>query len=438
MLRALKEGVKLFGKFESTYNDNGSSEKSAVADYTIEQLQMYGMKFLDEGEMYRTENGAYVVEDTDGKTVSVVKSRTEWKKQNRRIFANVKNAKTKPVERFFSTLEQLLLDRCLPGYVPDIKGGAAEEEESNRRLEWQKRSGYILNIEEFARQVIAAVNTYINRVHGTLKRSPLKELEFAVKEEGWQPSLIDPQDLHYLFMERAYATVRGDRVTLNGKQYIGPDLTQDMLRTNRGNLVGLNRKKIELRYDPDDQDSGVWAIDPRSDQAIFLTPITPVSMLDNEAASAALELKRRNMKAVKDAYRSITADVPVLFDPEKFKELNESRAAALASGTESSPGLLSGTVSVSTPEKPAMSDDEFRSLVAAKITVEPNIRERAKHVYLTERDRYEALYEKQLKNERITAADLEFMADYEEKMSDGETDYFTSFAVQNKTLRRSL
>ena len=433
VLRALKEGVERFGKFESTYNDNGTSEKSAVADYTIEQLQQYGMKFCDEGDMYRTETGAYVVEGTDGKMVSVVKSRTEWKKQNRRIFANVKNAKTKPIERFFSTLEQILLDQCLPGYVSEIKGSAAEEEESSRRLEWQKRSGYILNLEEFAHQVIAAINTYINCVHGTLKRSPLKEWEFAVKEEGWQPALIDPQDLHYLFIERTYATVRGDRVTLNGKQYIGPNLTQDMLRTNRGNLVGLNRKKIELRYDPDDQESGVWAIDPRSDQAIFLTPVTPVSMLDNEAASAALELKRQNMKAVKDAYRSITADVPVLFDPEKFKELNESRATALASRTENSPGLLSDTRSVSTSETSTISDDEFRSLVAAKITVEPNIRERAKHVYLTERDRYEALLSTFSRKEKISAADLAFMADFEENMSDEQTAYFTSVVNMNKT-----
>jgi len=58
VLRALKIGVERFGKFESTYNDNGTSEKSAVADYTIEQLQQYGMTFRDEGDLYRTETGA--------------------------------------------------------------------------------------------------------------------------------------------------------------------------------------------------------------------------------------------------------------------------------------------------------------------------------------------------------------------------------------------
>jgi len=424
VLRALKMGVERFGKFESTYNDNGTSEKSAVADYTIEQLQQYGMKFCDEGDLYRTETGAYVVEGADGKTISVAKSRTEWKKQNRRIYANVKNAKTKPIERFFSTLEQILADLCLPGYVREIKGSAAEEEESNRRLEWQKKSGYILTLEEFANQVVKAIDCYEHRMHGTLKHSPQDDLKNAIDTEGWQPSFIEPQDLYYLFLERAYATVRGDRVTLAGKQYIGPNLTQDMVRTNRGNLAGLNRQKVELRYDPDNPESGIWAIDPRTNEAIFLTAVEPISMLDDASASASLEWKRKNMKAVRDAYRSMTTDAPLLFEPEKFKELNDARAAALASNSENK--------ATTAPEKQSMSDEQFRTLVAAKITVEPNIKERAKPVYLTPRDRYESLIFTIAKKEKVSAADLAFMAEYEENMTDEQAAYFASVVSMNK------
>jgi len=424
VLRALKMGVERFGKFESTYNDNGTSEKSAVADYTIDQLQQYGMTFRDEGDLYRTETGAYVVEGADGKTISVAKSRTEWKKQNRRIYANVKNAKTKPIERFFSTLEQILADLCLPGYVREIKGSAAEEEESNRRLEWQKKSGYILTLEEFANQVVKAIDCYEHRTHGTLKHSPQDDLKHAINTEGWQPSFIEPQDLYYLFLERAYATVRGDRVTLAGKQYIGPNLTQDMVRTNRGNLAGLNRQKVELRYDPDNPESGIWAIDPRDNQAIFLTAVEPISMLDDASAATSLEWKRKNMKAVRDAYRSMTTDAHLLFEPEKFKELNEARTAALVSDSENKPAT--------TLEKQSMSDEQFRSLVAAKITVEPNIKERAKPVYLTPRDRYESLILTIEKKEKVSAADLAFMAEYEENMTDEQAAYFASVVCMNK------
>jgi len=431
VLRALKMGVINFGKFESTYNDNGSSEKSAVADYTIEQLQQYGMRFCDEGDLYRTETGAYVVEGADGKMLNVVKSRTEWKKQNRRVFANVKNAKTKPIERFFSTLEQILRDMLLPGAVIDTASNAAAEEESSRRLEWQKSKGYILTFDEFVRQTAAALDTYTHRIHGTLKRSPFDELKHALTNEGWRQTFIKREDVQYLFMERAYVKVRGDRVTLNGKQYIGPNLTQDMLKTNRGNLTGLNRQKIELRYDPEDPNPDVWAIDPRNNQAIFLTPVTPISMFDDAAASAAIEQKRHNIKAVKETYHSMTSNAPVLYDPDKFRELAESRAAAVSAGIN----LPSPNAKTKTDEQqPLMSEEEFRSMVAAKITLEPVTRERSKPVYLSQRHRYEALAAARAANKKISAEDLAFMADFESEMTDEQAEYFASQARMNKKL----
>jgi len=416
VLRALKQGVMRFGKFESTYNDNGSGEKSAVADYTIEQLQNYGMKFCDEGDLYRTETGAYVVEGADGKMVNVARSRAEWKKQNRRIYANVKNAKTKPIERFFSTLEQILRDMITPGLVIDAANNAATEEESGRRLQWQKDNGYILPFEEFVYRVFDAIDFYERREHGTLKRSPMAELEHAVKVEGWRPSKIEDNDIKYLFLERGYAVVRDGRVTLAKRQFIGPDLTREMIQKNRGNLAGLNRQKVELRYDPENPDGGVWAIDPRNNEAVALTPVTPIPMLDDKAASGALEWKRRNMKAVSETYRDMTKDAQLtLFEPQKFKELGESKAAAAV-----------------IPEAPVISPEEFSAQVAAKITVEPKIRERQKHVFLTERDRYESLFTMIIKNEKVSAADRAFMAEYEEKMEEGEARYFEEFAKQNK------
>jgi putative transposase len=415
VLRALKQGVLRFGKFESTYNDNGAGEKSAVADYAVEQLQNYGMKFCDEGDLYRTETGAYVVEGADGKMAAVSRSRAEWKKQNRRIYANVKNAKTKPIERFFSTLEQILRDMITPGLVIDAAGNAAEEEESSRRLQWQIDNGYILPFEDFVCRALDAIAAYEQREHGTLRRSPMAELEHAVKAEGWRPARIEEGEIKYLFLERGYAVVRDGRVTLAKRQFIGPDLTQDMVRGNRGSLAGLNRQKVELRYDPENLDDGVWAVDPRNNEAVCLTPVTPIHMLDDKAASAALEWKRRNMKAVSETYRSMTQDSQLtLFEPRKFKELAESKAAAAA------------------PEAPALSPEEFNAQVAVRITVEPNIRERSKHVYLTERDRYEALFTAIVKNKNVPAADRAFMADYEEKMNDEESEYFLQFARQNK------
>jgi len=238
-------------------------------------------------------------------------------------------------------------------------------------------------------------------------------------------------------MERSYATVRGDRVTLNGQQFIGPKLTQDMIRTNRGNLAGLNRQKIELRYDPDDIQSGIWAIDPRNEQAIFLTPVTPISMLDDKAASNALEWKRGNMKAVKETYHSMTANAPVLFDPEKYSELNDSKTLAIAAMDNVTVKLSASNntaepQSGSKPQQPLISDEEYRSLVAAKITLEPITRERSKAVYLSPRHRYESLLAARNANKKISADDFAFMADFESDMTDEQAEYFASHVRMNK------
>ncbi|MDR3334909.1 MAG: Mu transposase C-terminal domain-containing protein [Treponema sp.] len=426
-------GVTQYGKFQSTYNDNGSSEKSAVADYVIEQLQQYAMRFCDESDLYRTDAGDFVIEDDEGNVLDVVQSRAAWQKQHRRIFAAVKNAKTKPIERFFSTLEQLLQDMILPGYVRELNATAAEDEEAQRRLDWQKRNRYILTGADFSQKVLQALDRYAHRVHSSLKRSPQEALQYAIKKEGWQYQFVDPEALHYLFLERAYATVRGDRVTLLGRQFIGPSLTPEMVAEGRGNLVGFNRKKIELRYDPDDLDAGAWAINPRNGQGIFLKPVERIPMLDDAAASAAIEAKRKNMKAVRDAYKSLTADAQVLFDFEKFRELEDSKAVAEASFLESPPsGALLPAPPKSNPLPAPPTGDNFQAQVAAMISAEPYIRERSKRVYLSEYDRYKALLDAMSRNETIATEDLAFKSRYEETMSDEQFIYFADYIKQKK------
>ena len=181
--RALRMGIKRFGKFESTYNDNGSSEKSKLADQIVERLQSYGVRFLDEADLYHADNGRYIVEDTEGLVVDVVPTKAEWEKQHRRIFARVKNAKTKPIERFFNTLEQILRDQCLPGLVKGVAISAPEEEQATKRLEWQKKNGYILSYDDFIKSVVHALNIYENRVHSSLGCSPKEKLE-QYKRDG--------------------------------------------------------------------------------------------------------------------------------------------------------------------------------------------------------------------------------------------------------------
>lgn len=196
VIRALRVGVEHFGMFESTYNDNGSSERSAWSDLVVQQLQSYGMRFgSDIADLYKDEDsGQYLVRDDSGSIVAYADDAADWHRKNRRIFANVKNAKTKPIERFFSTLEQMLRDMCLPGFVKELNLSVPEEEEARRRLEWQKKNGYILTFQEFISAAAVALDQYNNRKHSSLGRSPLEELALA-EQNGFRRTMLNPADI---------------------------------------------------------------------------------------------------------------------------------------------------------------------------------------------------------------------------------------------------
>ena len=460
--RALRMGIKRFGKFESTYNDNGSSEKSKLADYIVERLQNYGVRFLDEADLYHADNGRYIVEDTEGLVVDVVPTKAEWEKQHRRIFARVKNAKTKPIERFFNTLEQILRDQCLPGLVKGLAISAPEEEQATKRLAWQERNNLLLSYDDFIRQVVKAIDIYENRVHATLGCTPIERLE-QYKNEGWMPSYIDPRDEAYLFMESTMRQVKGDRIELNGIEYIGPDLTQQMILENRGTLVAYNRQKIEIRYDPENLDLGVFAIEPGTNHAIALRPAEKIDMLDHEAMVKQLEWKKRNMRTVQEAFKTATQNknVRVLSEPQKFTELHTAEELAEKAMQNQLEYTKPETVSPTTVIKKAdmekeevrdipvavsrrkedfgtmpqsynrreesLSQEDFLETLAARIGNENVLRAHGKPVFYTDRERYEYILNQFYSGEHLSHEEMDFKFEYESKMTTSEENYFSSY-----------
>lgn len=459
--RALRMGIRRFGKFESTYNDNGSSEKSRLADDVVERLQNYGVRFLDEADLYHAENGRYIVEDTEGLVVDVVPTKAEWEKQHRRIFARVKNAKTKPIERFFNTLEQILRDLCLPGLKKGLAISAPEEEKATQRLEWQKENGFILTYDDFIKSVVKALEIYETREHSTLGCSPRERLE-QYKSAGWLPTFIDPRDEAYLFMESTMRQVKGDRIELNGIEYIGPDLTQQMILENRGTLVAYNRQKIEIRYDPENLELGVFAIEPGTNHAIALRPVEKIDMMDHEAMVKQLEWKKRNMRAVQEAFETATkAGVRVLSEPQKFAELHKAenlaeeassyqleykqpevpvpevikKAAAETEEEREIPVAVSRKESsdfgdlpkaMSHREEP-ISQDDFLSALTQRIGNENVLRAHGKPVFYTERERYEYILNQFYSGEHLSREDMDFKFDFESRMDSSLENYYTSY-----------
>lgn len=464
VVRALRMGIQRFGKFESTYNDNGSSEKSELSTRIVEALQSYGVRFIDEADLYHADNGRYIVEDTEGCVVDVVKTKADWEKQHRRIFARVKNAKTKPIERFFNTLEQILRDLCIPGYVKEMGMSAPEEEQADKRLKWQKKNGYILTYEEFIKKVLQAIEIYENRRHGTLGISPKERLEEYVRD-GWQPTFIDKRDEAYLFMESTFATVKGDRVRLNNVDYAGPELTRDMILENRGTLVAYNRKKIELRYDPENLDIGVFAIEPGTHNAIALHPVEKIDMLDSGEMVEKLEWKKRNMRAVQEAFEEATKNknLRILSDRNAFSELRKAEGLAdealaieekkpvivpqvvpvIRKTDQNEPLVIPRSVKKEQEENAVvipqsirkasleMSDDDFITGLASRLSSENVLRSHSKDVYRTDNERYGSIITRYYSGERLNQEELDFKFKYEGKMKPTEENYWRQYIRRN-------
>ena len=372
----------------------------------------------------------------------------------------MKNAKTKPIERFFNTLEQILRDQCLPGLVKGVAISAPKEEQATKRLEWQKKNGYILSYDDFIKSVVHALDIYENRVHSSLGCSPKEKLE-EYKRDGWMPTFIDPRDEAYLFMESTTRQVKGDRIELNGIEYIGPDLTQEMILQNRGTLVAYNRQKVEIRYDPENLDLGVFAIEPGTNHAIALRPVKKIDMLNEQEMVEQLEWKKRNMCAVQQAFETATSNknIRVLSEPQRFAELHNAEEIAERSEyrleyqepdfeipavarkvdvSETEEHEIPQSVSRrktdfgSIPEslnrrEESLSQEDFLESVASRIGSENLLRAHGKPVFYTDRERYEYILNQFHSGEHLSHEDLDFKFDYESKMTSSEENYFASY-----------
>lgn len=408
--RALKMGVTRFGKFNTTYNDNGTPEKSGATDRLVAALQTYGMLFKDTAELYRTPEGAYALEDDTGAVVAVKEDSRAWHKANRRMYAQVRNAKAKPIERFFLTLELLLQDMVLPGYVRDITAPAAEDEEAGRRLEWQKTNGYILHYGEFVEKVKEAVVRYENRDHAGLKRSPLEELRLA-GEQGWKPSRIDDAGIRHIFLESKKRMVNGNRVRIEGVNYVGPTLTREMLTGNRHNLAGLSGRKIEVCYDPDDPAAGAWAIDPRDGQPVYLTPEDRIDPFNAKDLSGQLAQKRSSIKAVTGVYREAAAAAGKILTSSEYQPRVEAKAEVDKAAADKAAGAR---------KIAALSEEDFSAAVASRLAREQHERAGRQLVYASPIKRYQAILDMILRGQEPSDEDKRYKAGYEDRMGDKE------------------
>ncbi|WP_320130273.1 transposase domain-containing protein [uncultured Sphaerochaeta sp.] len=321
---ALRMGLYRFGKPDCTYNDNGSSECSKAITEMVDDLLRFGVQARDYSDLYKTSDGTYVVLDkAEEKAVDIAGSENEWRAKHRRIYANVKNAKTKDIERFFRTIEERLDGRLIPGRCATPGAAAAIDEIERARLDRQKEKHELLTMEQFVRVVIEELQTYENTRHSTLKMSPRQQLETDIAKgfdlDGRR--FKNSMDIEIITASRKKCRVQRGRVLVDNIWYQGAELeagNDDLLD------VGLYRKdgeKVEVRFSEYDRNFCFAIVDG---EARKLLPVKKIPMLDNTLMIEALQTKNRQIRAVSDVFNAMTKKIgSVMYKPPEQEKVRK-------------------------------------------------------------------------------------------------------------------
>ena len=393
VLEALKMGIRRFGLFDCTYNDNGTSECSRAVTQVIDDLILLSngrSQMKDLSELYRTEWGHYVVEDPDGNPVSVTDNPAIWRRDYRRIYANVRNAKAKPIERLFNTIETKMAQRGIPGHVVTLNAPADQNEKEQQILDRQKASDQILTLEQFMVELIRTIDEYERTYHSMLNMSPLEMMRKHISE-GWVARRPDEKDLDFIFLARTQAKIRKGRVMINGTEYMGEELPRAVVGFADVGLTLHEGEMCSLRYDRMDP-SRAYAVFPNSPVRIrLLKPVDAISMLDDDLMKEAIGWKRRQMAAVKEIFRTLEIPEADVMEATVSTEIAEAEKKLIASDD--------------------MAEEPRRT--AARI----EMRRSRKEFFSSDYEHYRWCLEELIDGKGLKAEDKTFMGEYEARAS---------------------
>lgn len=312
---SLRNGIFRHGLFENTYNDNGKPECSKAANQVMDDLMHAGAGMNDICELDRTKAGRYAVELNDGSVMDAGPTPDSY----RRIFAQVKNAKAKDIERFFRTIEEMLKKMNLPGHAATPGAAAAVDDVERARLKRDKDRHLLLDIYEFARALSQCFETYETTVHSTLGMTPREYLEKR-KAMGWQENRrLTDLDVDCIMMSRTRRKVRNGFIQIGSRFYKGPLLTTTAGEVDDTGVWAHEDETVDVRFSLWDQSYIIVRV-PDSDEPWrpLLLDDTANIMLDEVALREKMAEKRAQMKAVRQAFRVATEMIgDVIYRPEK-------------------------------------------------------------------------------------------------------------------------
>ncbi|MBQ3729676.1 MAG: hypothetical protein II903_09265 [Spirochaetales bacterium] len=318
---SLRNGILRHGLFENTYNDNGKPECSRATEQVIDDLMHVGAGMNDLCELDRTKAGRYALELEDGSVMDAGPTPESY----RRIFAQVKNAKAKDIERFFRTIEEMLKKMNLPGHAATPGAPAAVDEVERARLERDKDNHFLLDIHEFAQALSECFETYENTVHATLGMTPRQYLQKR-RDMGWHENRrLTDLDVDIIMMSRTSRKVRNGFVQIGKRYYRGPLLTSTGSGIDDTGVWKYEDRMLDVRFCLWDPSYIVVRLQDSSEpwRPLFLDDVANI-MLDDLALKEKMAEKRAQMRSVRQAFKVATEMIgDVIYRPEKQEDIEQ-------------------------------------------------------------------------------------------------------------------
>ena len=208
--------------------------------------------------------------------------------------AIVRNPQAKPIERWFGTLDQRLLEKGVPGYTGNTVGAMTEADKERLKKAIDKNE--LLTFSEFCKIVNEVINEYNITEHkgvGMYRRSPV-QVWIEAYQRGYRPKTISKRALEMLLLPWEKRIVQRDGIHYNNRLYRHPELNH---------LIGEN---VKIAVTPDNINVAIIIKDNKYICEAKSAKYIPFNAR-SETISAEMAKQREWIKQVVNKYDEIVA-----------------------------------------------------------------------------------------------------------------------------------
>jgi len=220
--------------------------------------------------------------------------------------------------------------------------------------------------------------------------------------------MLSDEAIDLVFLPRANRIVDRGRITLHGEVY------------EDDRLIGLDKHRVEVRYDPPDPG---WVLVLKDGEYLARAlPVEYSSMKDLTLAQRKIEEKRRQRKGFILEYRSLTSAIPDVKEYSTVPRIEKAAAAITKEQRAKSKELEEAN-------RP-MSEEEIEADIARLEAEEARRKTRPKKVperpgyFMCALDRYKWIVQCELAGGELDEADTAFKLDYESHMDADQQEYW--------------